>query len=284
MSDVLPSPHVLSPDEPPVRSVERAVHILQAINRNRSMTITQIAKEVRLPYATVYRLMNTLILEGLIEKEATRKNYRPTALSQSLSCGYVSGTRLAKIARPHIEKLTQQIGWPVSIGERVGAFMVVEDSTHALTTMTLSDYHSGYPMPLTASAAGLAYLAFIPPKERDVLLQQVRDTRGSQLDFGAKRSDYQQRLDGIRKAGYATYSQNPHTKDPGKTSSVALPLNKRDGSIGTMTIVFFSSAMKVDEAYSRYKTHLIRTQNAINKDLATKKLFDPEADENEPTR
>jgi len=239
------------------------------------MTITQIAKDVQLPYATVYRLMNTLIQEGLIEKEATRKNYRPTALSQSLSCGYVSGTRLAKIARPHIEKLTQDIGWPVSIGERVGAFMVVEDSTHALTTMTLSDYHPGYPMPLTASAAGLAYLAFMPPKDSETLLEQIRETRGSQIDFGLRPRDYHEKFQNIRDAGYATYSHNPHTKDPGKTSSVALPLRKRDGTIGTMTIVFFSSAMKVDEAYNKYKKELIRTQNAINRDLATKKLFNP---------
>lgn len=278
MPDTMSPNHVLSPDEPPVRSVERAIHILQAINRNRSMTITQIAKEVRLPYATVYRLMNTLILEGLIEKEATRKRYRPTALAQSLSCGYVSGTRLAKIARPHIEKLTQEIGWPVSIGERVGAFMVVEDSTHSMTTMTLSDYHAGYPMPLTASAAGLAYLAFTPPKECETLLQQIGENRGGQLDFGLRPKDYEQRLEKIRQDGYASYSHNPHTKDPGKTSSVALPLRKRDGTIGTMTIVFFSSAMKVDEAYLKYQKDLKRTQNAINKDLATKKLFNPELD------
>jgi hypothetical protein len=36
--------------------------------------------------------------------------------------------------------------------------------------------------------------------------------------------------------------------------------------------------MKVDEAYSKYQKDLKRTQNAINKDLATKKLFNPVID------
>ena len=129
------------------RSVSRALKILQAINRHGSLSMMQIAKMVELPYPTTCRLVNTLVSEGVIERETLRKYYRPTALSQSLSCGYHTHSRMTTIARQHIQELTCKTGWPVAISSRVGAYMVIQESTHALTTQTFSEYTPGYSEP-----------------------------------------------------------------------------------------------------------------------------------------
>ena len=77
-----------------VRAVSRSVAILQAINRSGSVSMTQLAREVDLPYATAHRLVQTLVHEGLIELETCRKRYRPTELVETLSCGARGGAQL----------------------------------------------------------------------------------------------------------------------------------------------------------------------------------------------
>jgi IclR family mhp operon transcriptional activator len=261
--------------ELPIRSVTRALHVLQAINRHGSLSMTQISNMVELPYPTTCRIVNTLISEGVIERETSRKYYRPTALTQSLSCGYQPRVRLVAIAREHVEALTRDTGWPVSIASRVGSSMVIQDSTHGMTTMTFSDYHPGYTLPILSSASGMAYLAFTTESERNEILRQLEEKASEEEIhmFGKYPEPY---FEIIRKDGYASFIRNPHTKDPGKTSSIAVPLVLEETVIGALTLVFFSTTLKVTDAFEKYKEALFQAQKNINDDLVKLKLFKPE--------
>ena len=261
--------------ELPIRSVSRALHVLQAINSHGSLSMTQISNLVELPYPTACRIVNTLISEGVIERETSRKYYRPTALTQSLSCGYQPRVRLVAIARKHIETLTRKTGWPVSIASRVGSSMVIQDSTHSMTTMTFSDYHPGYSLPILSSASGMAYMAFISDNDRDAIVKQLDYSRDNEeiYVFGKNPDLY---FEVIRSEGYASFIRNPHTKDPGKTSSIAVPLFHENDVIGAMTLIFFSTTLKVSDAFEKYKEEILEAQNNINSDLVEMKLFKPE--------
>jgi len=262
--------------EQPIRSVTRALHVLQAINRHGALTMTQISKAVKLPYPTTCRVVYTLLSEGVIERETSRKYYRPTALAQSLSCGYQPRVRLVAIARPHIEKLTKKTGWPVSLASRVGPVMVIQDSTHSLTTMTFSDYHPGYSLPILSSASGMAYLAYTDIDERRDIIEQIKRSSIDDEDISRIGNTQENYFDMIKEDGYASFIRNPHTKDPGKTSSIAVPLYHNDNIVGSMTLVFFSTSLRVKEAFEKYKDDIHETQANINKDLVEMKLFKPE--------
>jgi len=262
--------------EQPIRSVTRALHVLQAINRHGALTMTQISRAVNLPYPTTCRVVYTLLSEGVIERETSRKYYRPTALSQSLSCGYQPRVRLVAIARRHIEKLTKETGWPVSLASRVGAVMVIQDSTHSLTTLTFSDYHPGYSLPILSSASGMAYLAFTDAEERHDIIEQVKRSSIDDDDMSLISQTQDNHFDMIKEDGYASFIRNPHTKDPGKTSSIAVPLYHNDKVVGSMTLIFFSTSLRVTEAYDKYRDQIIEAQNNINRDLVEMKLFKPE--------
>lgn len=266
--------------EKPIRSVERAINVLQAINRHGAMTMTQISRAVKLPYPTTCRFVFSLIRAGVIEREPGRKFYRPTALAQSLSCGYQPSVRLVAIARKHIEKLTKETGWPVSLASRVGSVMVIQDSTHALTTLTFSDYHPGYTLPIISSASGLAYLAFTDEEERRTSLEQIRENVENKQEVEILENIQDSLFDIIRQDGYASAIRNQHTKDPGKTSSIAVPLFHKERIVGCLTLIFFSTSMRVADAYAKYKDAFIEAQTAINHDLEAMKLFDPERLEN----
>lgn len=260
----------------PIRSVSRALHVLQAINRHGALTMTQISKAVKLPYPTTCRVVYTLLSEGVIERETSRKYYRATALAQSLSCGYQPSVRLVAIARPYIEKLTKKTGWPVSLASRVGSVMVIQDSTHSLTTLTFSDYHPGYSLPLLSSASGMAYLAFTDKEERRDIIEQIKRSAFDDEDISIISNTQEICFDIIKEDGYASFIRNPHTKDPGKTSSIAVPLYRGDDIVGSMTLIFFSTSLRVKEAFEKYKDDIFETQSNINRDLVEMKLFKPE--------
>jgi IclR family mhp operon transcriptional activator len=50
----------------PIRSISRAIAVLQAINRQGSMSLMGIAKTAEVPYPTACRIVQTLLFEGLI--------------------------------------------------------------------------------------------------------------------------------------------------------------------------------------------------------------------------
>ena len=146
----------------PIRAVSRSIAVLQAINHHGGLSMMQIAHEIGVPYATAMRIVQTLIVEGLIEREPDRKRYRPTVLVHTLSHGFQTEDRLVATARPHLTALTRKVSWPVALSTRVGQTMMVRASTHSLTSLTFTKLYPGHTRPILECAAGRAHLAFCP--------------------------------------------------------------------------------------------------------------------------
>jgi IclR family mhp operon transcriptional activator len=123
----------------PIRSLSRGIAVLQAINRGNSLSMTEIARTSEVPYPTACRIVQTLVYEGLIEREPARKRYRPTSLTQTLAYGFQGDAHLVEVARAHLVELTRTLGWPVSLSTHVGHSMVIRDSTHSLTALTFNN-------------------------------------------------------------------------------------------------------------------------------------------------
>jgi IclR family mhp operon transcriptional activator len=252
-----------------IRAISRSVEVLQAINRSGSLTLTHIAEAVELPYPTVNRIVRTLIEVGLVEQEPSRKRYRPTALVQTLSCGFQNHDRLVSTARPHIVALTHAIDWPVSVVTRVGQQMMVRDSTSTLTSLTFNNYYPGWQVPLLASASGRVYFAHAAEQEQAELLRQYEiDHKG--VD-GLVLKDFR---DGdaaakIREAGFAAVARTGYSANPGRTSSIAVPLFEGPTLLGSLALVFFAQASSIPKAIERLLEPLRNTALAIQHDLET---------------
>jgi IclR family mhp operon transcriptional activator len=251
----------------PIRSISRSIAVLQEINRAGDLSLMEIARRAKVPYPTACRIVQTLIHENLIEREPTRKHYRPTALVQSLSNGYRLENRLIAVARRHIVSLTKLHGWPVSLTTRVGLSMVIRDSTHALTSQTFNNYHPGYTLPILECAAGKAYLAYAEPDEREMIIRGIRDSGEKWDDLTMRLLETGVLTDDIRQAGYAVKGRNRYTETPGKTSSIARPVFGTEGVAGCIVLIFFSSAMKISDAVAKYDDDLRRAADAISHDL-----------------
>ena len=248
-----------------IRAIARCISVLQAINRNGALTLTQIAESSGVPYPTATRIVRTLIDQGLIEREPSRKRYRPTALVQTLSCGFQNHDRLVVAARPHIVELTHRLGWPISIATRVGRVMVVRDSTSSLTPLTFNHYHAGWNVPLLASASGRVYLAHAEPEEqRELLTYLVEDGEG--LDaLLIKEFQSGTTIDKIREQGFAAVARTSYSANPGKTSSIAVPLFGDGRLLGSLALVFFASALPLAEAIARFLPDLRKAASEIGR-------------------
>lgn len=235
-----------------IRAISRGLAVLQSINRGGSITMMEISRGADVPYPTACRIVDTLIEEGMIEREPGRKRYRATALVRTLSNGYNLEDDLVAIARPTIVALTTRLAWPISLASRVGNMMMVRDSTHKLTSLTFNNYNPGYTLPLSECSTGKVYLAFCDADERESIFRGLRSLDAPADKMALLLLNSGAPLGRIREQGYATQARNSYTATPGKTSSIAVPLF-RDGKIaGAMALIFFAAAFGMREAEERF--------------------------------
>ena len=260
-----------------VRAISRAIAVLSAVNRDGPITMMGIARSAEIPYPTASRIVHTLLDEGLIEREPARKRYRVTSLVQTLSLGFQDEDALVTKARPHIEALCRQLGWPVSLATRVGTRVMLRDSTHKMTSLTFSNYHPGYTLPLAECATGKVYLAFCEEEERQAIIEGWKQIDNETARVGLLMVGDDYLLNKIRSDGYATQARNSYNAEPGKTSSVSVPILADDGKlIGCLAVVYFAAAMKVEEAVEKFTGPLAQSARAIAHDIALDAV-EPEA-------
>lgn len=234
-------------DKDIILSLVKSIHVIQAINLHGALSLTEIAQSAGIPFPTAYRIVNTLLREGLIEREAGRKRYRATALIQTLSCGFQNHDRLVSVARPITAAFTDRHHWPLTLVTRVGDKMVVRYSTNDRTTLTFNNYFPGWQIPLFASASGQAFLAFAEEDERRRLLDQSQAT-SAQDALMLRQFEDGSAVRRIREQGYAAVSKSHFSANPGKTSSLAVPIFDADTLVGSLAVVFFANAMTLEKA------------------------------------
>jgi len=242
----------------PIRSASRAFAVLRAINEFGSASLSEIARHERLPHPTAFRIMQTLVHEGLIERESSGKRYHPTSLVQSLASGYDNSV-IRRVAEPILSALTKKVGWPVFLSERVGQKLVIRASTHHETSLTFYNWKVGCSFPLLGSVTGLAWLAHQTESCAQNLINW--ETKSETPEFILKGKELLRSLDQVRAAGYAwcpsRYERN------GNTASIALPVFKNDRVNDVLTLTYFASAMKPHVAIERYVDLLREAANGI---------------------
>lgn len=95
--------------QPNVRAVERAVVVLQTLERaERPLRLKEISERIGLHSATVSRLLSTLMESLLVVEEDQR--YRLGSAVLRLTHGYLVNDPLSQFARPVMQRLTRETG------------------------------------------------------------------------------------------------------------------------------------------------------------------------------
>ncbi|WP_313810597.1 IclR family transcriptional regulator [Glutamicibacter sp.] len=157
------------------RSVSRAISVLRALAvKGSGQTVTEIAKRVQLPRATVFRLLLTLEEEGFVDRQDTMYflGWDLARIAQDVdpTAGLVS--RVSDV----VEEIADAMNETVTLSVRRGKYDLdlVQQAAPRSIGVTMSDM-KGMRWPLHASATGKLLLAEL---DRD----EIRVATGNKLE------------------------------------------------------------------------------------------------------
>ena len=145
-----------------VQSVARAGRLLtQVVDAPEGLSLTELAAGTALNISTVHRLLRTLCSEGLLCRDPVTERFLPGPVLLRLGRRSLVAAGLPEAVEV-LRTLVEHTGETASVGVRDG-----QDVTLGLTVPSPAAfrYHAapGQREPLTASALGLAILAFSAP-------------------------------------------------------------------------------------------------------------------------
>lgn len=228
-----------------VRSLERGLKVLEALNRCHGAKAQQIARLVELPRPTVYRLLETMESLGYVTRSAD--SWTLTAQVKALSAGFHDDVWVTRVAAPILHELGREVLWPVDLVTFENDAMIIRETTHTESPFSIDRGMAGTHLPILQTSGGRAYLAFCAATEREVILSRLR-LSGKPGDALAHDEQFvDQILKETRQSGYGfrTDGFNPHT------ASISLPILIDDRVLACITMIWIASALSFEDAVAR---------------------------------
>lgn len=189
------------------RSIVRVASVLQCFSpQELELTAADIARKVKMPKTTTYRMLSTLAKVGLLEQNPRTGKYRIGPVLYMLGNLYLSNTDILKAAKPVIKavnELTDE-ATNLSILDDRGyiTFIMREDTKHKLRIGT----YVGFTSPAYGHASGKALLSELTEVEIDSLYPQEKLKPLTSKTVSTK-TELKKELELARKNGFVLNSE-----------------------------------------------------------------------------
>jgi DNA-binding IclR family transcriptional regulator len=208
-----------------VTSLYRGLELLRCFQPGEKFLGNQeIAKRINLPKSTVSRLTNTLTKLGYLVYSESMGKYSLGTAVLSLGYAYLSYMDIRQVARPMMQKLADYAGASVAISARDRLDMVYIENCRSNSTVFTMRTTIGSHLPIAQTAVGRAYLCGIKEKERDHLMDLIR--QHYEQDWPQLKAGIEQALLDYEERGFCM-SLGDYMKD---LNGVAVPYIPPDGS------------------------------------------------------
>ena len=207
-----------------LEALARGLRVLQAFDRDRrQLTLSDVARQVDLPRASVRRSLHTLVRLGFAETDGRLFRLTPRVLK--LASAYLLSNAISDVIQPALERLSAEVGEACSAAVRDGddVIWVAHAAPNRVFSVTAS---IGFRIPAVASALGRVFLAELDDRELDAFLARVKPeklTPRTETDRAVLRRAIVQ----VRENGYALVDQEVEAG----FHSIAVPLRRVDGSV-----------------------------------------------------
>jgi IclR family transcriptional regulator, mhp operon transcriptional activator len=232
-----------------VRSLQRGLKVLRLISRNSGIKAGEIAEQIGLARPTVYRLLETLEEEGYVVRSASDNRFRVTQEALSLGVGYDAVNSISQVAGPVLVELSQRFIWPFDMSVCHGAHMIVQESTHPRSPLTIDRGVIGRQLPMLRTAAGRCYLAHCLPIDRAPVLALIENLRNPEDSFYLTASSLERMLVETAERGYAV---RYHEQYNSHTSSIAVPIFSGTTLVGSIAVIWITKAMTLAEGVDQF--------------------------------
>jgi IclR family pca regulon transcriptional regulator len=203
-------------------ALARGLGVINAFDaERRQMTLSDIARAIDLPRATVRRALATLVALGYLEAEG--RLFRLTPRILKLAIAYLSADPVPSILQPVCERISRQVGASCSVAVLDGdeAVMIARAVPARPASVGLG---VGYRVPVFCSALGRVLASAMPDPQLDAFLAQLKPVRFTRQTVVSKAEIRRLILD-VRKKGYALADQEAEVG----IRSIAVPLVRFDG-------------------------------------------------------
>ncbi len=249
-----------------VRGLLRGLSVLRALNENNYATAMQLARATDLPRPTVYRLLHTLIEAGYVTHAGARDTFRLTNLVRSLSDGFDDEAWVTQVAGPVLAELGDKIVWPADIATFDQDSMVVRETTHRRSPLSINREVPGFRPPVLLSSLGLAYLAWSPERDQEEILRAIAASNRPDAHLARDREWVKARLAEVRRRGYG-FREGGISE---KTGSIGVPVMWRDKPLAAINIHYILSALTMEQVVERYLGDLRGAARKIEDFLAVR--------------
>lgn len=208
-----------SPRDNAVKVIHKAFSILKYMaSEHRALKITEIAAATEIPKGTVYRILDSLVAQGMAIPREKEFELGPTAIF--LAAGYRGQAQLAEIARPFLVKLRNEVLETVHLLILENWELFYLDKMESPYQVRMHSRVGGKGNPLRLSA-GRAILALLPAQEQSFLL-------GTPPSL-----ELQRECEQIQKVGYAVDNED---NEPGLRCVGAAITNDEGFPVGAISI------------------------------------------------
>jgi IclR family pca regulon transcriptional regulator len=205
-------------------ALARGLGVINAFDsQRRQMTLSDIARAVDLPRATVRRALATLVALGYLETEG--RLFRLTPRILKLAIAYLSSDPIPSILQPVCERICRQLGASCSVAVQDGeeAVMIARAVPSRPPPIGLG---VGYRLPMFCSALGRVLASAMTDAELDIFLAQLKPVRFTRQTVVSK-GEIRRLIIDVRRKGYALADQEAEVG----IRSIAVPLVRFDGRV-----------------------------------------------------
>ncbi len=217
----------MSNDEPrdvSVRSVERAIAILDLLAQGGWRTGAEVARGLQVHRSTALRLLATLERHALVERDQRTARYRLGRRLAQLASVVTGEFDLRYVARPVCEQLAGATGETTTLDVLVGDVIVPIEQATASTSLVSVNW-LGRRTPVHCTASGKAILAFGPDAVRERLLgERLEQVTPRTI---TDRAELEEQLESARQSGVA----RTHEELELGLDAIAAPVFGADGDV-----------------------------------------------------
>jgi DNA-binding IclR family transcriptional regulator len=206
-----------------VTALARGLEVLRCFTPERpELGTTEIAGRTGLPQPTVWRLCHTLSTLGYLVPGRDPEKLRAGPAVLALGTASVTHAGIAEFATPLMKEIAERFEASVSLAARDRLDMVIVARAEAPSILKLS-LHVGSALAIERSALGWAYLAGLPERAREALVDEI--LRASPARAAALRREIDAALGHCRKHGFVTNIRHYHAD----VNALGVPVVSPDG-------------------------------------------------------
>ncbi|MGO4332286.1 MULTISPECIES: IclR family transcriptional regulator [unclassified Cupriavidus] len=157
-----------------VPGLERGLRLLAEFSRrDRTLTAADLARRLKVPRSTVFRLLATLEMMGFVERTEGGREFRLGMAVLRLGFEYLASLELTELGRPVLDRLRDDIRYPCNLVVRDGRSIVYVAKSVAPTPFS-SSVTVGTRLPAHATVLGRVLLEDLTLAELRALYPEPR--------------------------------------------------------------------------------------------------------------